>query len=377
MRRFDVGIAGLGGMGTAAAFHVASRGRSVCCLDPFPVGHARGSSHGQTRLIRLAYYEHPDYVPLLLRAWELWRDLEHRGGHRLLDQSGLVMAGPSDGDVIVGAALAADRHRLGIERLSAAEACRRWPQLHLPASWSAIHEPRAGFLRVEDCVAAHAAAGRAAGATFEIGTALRAWRTDGRGVVVTTDRGDIGAERLILAPGAWASGLMKFPQAPLVVLRKSLFWCRPDTNAGAAFAPGTCPCFAFDTPAGFFYGFPALDDRGVKIAEHSGGRVAGDPLAVDRSVDAAEQASIAAFAAEHLPRLGATFSGHAVCLYTMSPDRHFLLGLHPDHDQVAIAAGFSGHGFKFATVVGEILADLATAGTTTLPIDFLSPRRFC
>ena len=376
MRRFDVVVVGMGGIGGSAAFHIASRGAKVLALDPFPIAHARGSSHGQTRLIRLAYFEHPDYVPLLVRAWDLWRDLERRTGRRLLNESGLVMAGPPDGEVIAGAVRSAEMHGLPLERLSAGDACRRWPQFRLPESWAVVHERQAGHLAVEACVAAHAEAAERAGATLEIGTRVLDWRSEGGGVVVKTEQGDVFAERLVLAPGPWAADIIRLPQVPLVVLRKSLFWYRPEGAAAASFAAGTMPCFAFDAPTGFFYGFPSLDDRGVKIAEHSGGDVVADPLHVNRRIDDRERQRVEAINAAHLPPLGTTRTDHAVCLYTMSPDRHFVVGRHPEHERVVIAAGFSGHGFKFASVLGEAIADITLDGNTRLPIDFLSPSRF-
>jgi monomeric sarcosine oxidase len=376
MRRFDVVVVGMGGIGSSAAFHIASRGAKVLALDPFPIAHAHGSSHGQTRLIRLAYFEHPNYVPLLLRAWDLWRDLERRTGRRLLSESGLVMAGPSDGEVIAGAVRAAETHCLPLERLSAGDACRRWPQLRLPEPWAVVHERQAGYLAVEACVAAHAEAAERAGATLEIGTRVLDWRSGSGGIVVKTEQGDVHADRLVLAPGPWAADIIRLPRVPLVVLRKSLFWYRPDRAAAASFAAGAMPCFAFDAPTGFFYGFPSLDDRGVKIAEHSGGSVVEDPLDVDRRIDDLERQRVEAISDAHLPDLGTTLTDHAVCLYTMSPDRHFVVGRHPDHERVVIAAGFSGHGFKFASVLGEVIAEIALDGSTRLPVDFLSPNRF-
>ena len=377
MERFDVIIVGLGGIGSAAAFHLAARGARVLGLDRFPIAHDRGSSHGQTRLIRRAYFEHPDYVPLLDRAYALWRDLEARTGRRLLVESGLLLAGPPESDVIAGAVHAAGAHAIPIERLAAADACRRWPQVALPEAWVAVHEPQAGYLFVEACVAAHAAAAAAAGATLRIGPQVRAWRREGDGVAVTTDAGDVAADRLVLAPGPWASGLLGLPAVPLVVLRKSLFWYRPPAARAAEFATGALPCFAFARPDGFFYGFPALDGRGVKLAEHTGGGVVADPLAVDRAIDPGERRALVEVITDHLPRLGTAMADHAACLYTMSPDHHFVVGLHPGDRRVAIAAGFSGHGFKFASVMGEALADFALTGTTPLPLAFLSPTRFC
>jgi sarcosine oxidase len=375
MQSFDVIIVGTGGIGSAAAYHLAARGRRVLGLDRFPIAHDRGSSHGQTRLIRQAYFEHPDYVPLLLRAYELWRELEEHVGRRLLVESGLVMAGPPEGSVIAGALASAHLHRLSVERMTAREARGRWPVFTLPEDWHAVHEPHGGYLFVEACVRAHAEMARQRGATLEHGVVVHGWHAEGNGIAVETDRGTFRADRLVLTPGPWAAGLLSLPGVPLAVLRKSLFWYEPAEAARPAFAAGSLPCFAFDAPAGFFYGFPQIDGRGVKVAEHTGGRPVDNPLAVDREIDIDEKQRVEQILAAHLPALGRRCAEHAVCLYTMSPDHHFVVGVHPASDRVVIGAGFSGHGFKFASVMGEALADLAIAGETTLPIGFLSPRR--
>jgi sarcosine oxidase len=375
MERFDVVVAGTGGMGAAATLHLARRGVRVLGLDRFPPAHDRGSSHGQTRLIRLAYYEHPDYVPLLRSAYDRWHDLEREAGRRLLVESGLVMAGPPGCELVTGAERAARLHGLDLDRIDVADAQRRWPAFVLPDGWDAVHEARGGYLFVEECVRAHAEAARRAGAELRHGVEVRGWRSVAGGLVVDTDRGEVVADRLVLCPGAWATDLLRLPHVHLRVLRKSLFWHEPVPTARAAHAAGTMPCFAFDTPRGFFYGFPALDDRGVKVAEHTGGRDVADPLSLDRGIDAAERAAVEAFLRAHLPGACGRLSDHAACLYTMSPDSHFVVGLHPDESRVAIAAGFSGHGFKFASVIGEVLADLALDGRTGHPIGFLSPSR--
>lgn len=375
MERFDVVVAGTGGMGAAAAGHLARRGVSVLGLDRFPVAHDRGSSHGQTRLIRLAYYEHPDYVPLLQRSYDLWRDLECECGRRLLVESGLVMTGPPGCELVAGAERSARLHGLALERLAAADARRRWPALVVPDGWDVVHEARGGYLFVEECVRAYARAAERAGAELRQGVEVRGWHAEPGAVVVETDRGRIEAGRLVLCPGAWAADLLQLPRMPLRVLRKSLFWHEPAAADRAVHAAGALPCFAFDTPAGFWYGFPALDDRGVKVAEHTGGREVTDPLAVDRDIDEGERRTAESFLGTHLPGARGRLTAHAACLYTMSPDSHFVVGLHPDESRVAIAAGFSGHGFKFASVMGEILADLALDGRTRHPIGFLSPSR--
>jgi len=377
----DVIVLGTGGMGSAACAHLAARGATVIGLDRFPLAHDRGSSHGQTRLIRQAYFEHPDYVPLLLEAYRLWRGLEEATGTRLLVESGLLLAGPENGEAVAGALHAAAIHRLPVERLTADAARQRWPAFALDDDFLAVWEPAAGYLLVEECVQAHAEVGKRHGARFEEGVAIHRWHAGARGVTVDTDRGTFHADRLVITPGAWAADLIDLPSVPLVVLKKTLCWFCPPAEHRATFTaghePGTgLPCFAFDTPAGFYYGFPALDDRGVKIAEHTGGTPVANPLALDRSLDRAEAARVADVARARLPALGSDLSHHAACLYTMTPDAHFLIGLHPQHFRVAIAAGFSGHGFKFASVVGAILADLALDGSTSQPIGFLAPSRF-
>jgi sarcosine oxidase len=377
MQGSDAIVVGTGGIGAAAAFHLAARGVRVIGIDRFPPVHDRGSSHGHTRLIRRAYFEHPDYVPLLIRAYELWRELEQAAGHPLLVESGLLMGGPPDGDVVQGVLRSAGIHRLPIERMTPDEVAARWPAIRLPADWTAVYEADAGYLFVEECVRAHLEAARRAGARFEHGVVVRSWRAGaGGGVTVETDRGTFAADRLVLTPGPWATGLLRLPWLPLKVLRKSLFWYSP----GPSVANHPLPCFAFDTPTGFFYGFPPLDDRGLKIAEHTGGRPVADPLDVDPAIDPAEQARIEAALADHLPDVGRRCVAHKTCLYTMSPDGHFAVGTHPDEPRVAIAAGFSGHGFKFASVMGEILADIVLGDPggrrDPHPIGFLSPARF-
>lgn len=375
MRRFDVIVVGAGGMGTAAAAHLARRGASVLALDRFPPGHSRGSSHGQTRLIRLAYFEHPDYVPLLRRARDLWRDLERETATPLLTECGLLSSGPPAGAVLAGTLGSAAAHGLAVDRLTAHEAMRRWPAFAIPEDWESVFEPAAGHLAVESCVRAHAAVAERHAAVIEADHDVRGWRVEGQGVVVETARESLSAGRLVLCPGAWATDLLRLPAIPFTVLRKSLFWYAPSAGLSATDA-AALPAFAFDTLAGFFYGFPMLDGRGLKLAEHTGGRVVADPVAVDRRIDDAEQATIEGWLADHLPGVGRSRSAHEVCLYTMSPDHHFVVGLHPEHPQVAVAAGFSGHGFKFASVMGEALADLALTGATPLPAAFLSPGRF-
>jgi monomeric sarcosine oxidase len=384
MNSYDAIVLGIGGVGSAALLSLARRGLRVLGLERFGIAHDRGSSHGQTRIIRQAYFEHPSYVPLALRSYELWHALEQEAGEQLLDQVGLVQVGPPDGEVISGVLRSAAEHRLPIERLTSAEAVRRWPALDVPEDAAAVFERRAGYLRVEACVRAHAAAAQRAGAELRANEAVVAWSVDNSGeVVVQTEIGQYRAARLVIAPGAWAPQLLTDLAVPFQVLRKAVFWYATEA---AEFGANELPCFLFEMTeldeegrtAGQceFYGFPAIDDLGVKVAEHTGGSIVRDPLKVARELLPADQARVEAFTTACLPELGYRLHAHRVCLYTLSPDRHFIVDRHPRHANVVLAAGLSGHGFKFTPVLGEALADLAIDGVTKLPIGFLGLSRF-
>lgn len=371
---FDVLVLGVGGVGSAALFHLAARGLRVLGIDRFAPGHDRGSSHGQTRLIRQAYFEHPAYVPLVQRAYGLWHELEQRCGRQLYRQVGLLEAGPPDGAIVPGVLASAAEHGLPIEQLSADELRRRFPGFAVPDDFSALFEARAGFLYVEDCVRAHVDEAVGKGAKVLAGAAVRAWHGADNGVTVETDVGAFHAARLVICAGAWAGDLLTGLGIPLQVVRKPLYWfaAPDDPYAASRGAPG----FLFETPGGEFYGFPSLPDVGLKCAEHTGGISVDDPLQVDRGLVAAETERVQQFLAQYLPQVSTVVQSSAVCLYTLSPDRTFVVDVHPDYPQVAFAAGLSGHGFKFTSVLGEILADLVVDGRSALPIEFLSCRRF-
>jgi monomeric sarcosine oxidase len=371
---YDAIIIGTGGVGSAALYHLARRGLRVIGLDRFPPGHDRGSSHGQTRIIRQAYHEHPDYVPLLFRAYELWDELQQLSGQQLFHQVGLLFGGAPGCEIIAGAELAADTHNLPLDRVSVRDAAQRWPGFRVPESFRILYEQRAGYLLVEDCVRAHIAAATQAGAQVRYGLSVLGWKPNGQSVSVETDEGMLYADRLVITAGAWASDLLGALNVPFQVLRKPLFWFK---STGPAYNVETgCPCFFFDTLGGQFYGFPQTGSAGLKIAEHTGGDAVADPLTVDRTLHVEEQARVEACLTEHLPGVSHERIAHAVCLYTMSPDQHFVVGRHAEFPQVVYAAGLSGHGFKFTSVLGEIMAELATQGRSRHPIEFLSPERF-
>jgi sarcosine oxidase len=371
---YDAIVIGTGGVGSAALYHLSRAGAKAIGLDRFPPGHNQGSSHGQTRIIRQAYHEHPNYVPLLLRAYELWHELEQESQQKLFHQVGLLFGGNPDGEIISGVLRAAAEHNLPVEDLSLAEANARWPGYRLREDHRHVFEKLAGFLLVEDCVKAHADAAVRLGAKLQIGGAVRSWKVDGNSVVVETDDRQLSADKLVITAGAWATDLLASLGVPFRVLRKPLFWYR--TKDSSYEVASGCPCFFFETLGGQFYGFPQTNELGVKIAEHTGGEPVSDPLHVDRSLHPADQQRIEACLAEHLPRVSRECTSHAVCMYTMSPDEHFVIGQHREYSQVGFAAGLSGHGFKFTSVLGEIMAQLTLDGKTPLPIGFLSPNRF-
>jgi monomeric sarcosine oxidase len=379
MERYDVIVIGAGGVGSATMHHLAARGARVIGVDQLRPPHDRGSSHGQSRVIRQAYFEHPNYVPLLRESYRLWRELEARVGKQLFHQIGLVEIGPENGVVVPGVLRAAKEHNLEVESLTARDVELRWPGLRIPGGLVGVFERTAGYLLVEDCVEAHLLAAEAEGAELWIDKAIelrdgRTWVADDRGVRINLlDHHVIEADRLIICAGAWAGEVLADLAINLTVLRKSLFWFR--TNAAELEVASGMPVYLFELTDGIFYGFPKLDPRGVKVAEHTGGRVV-HAGAKDRAPDPVEQDRLMKFLKSHLPSVTNEVSGHATCLYTMSPDEHFIVDRHPQHSNVVFAAGLSGHGFKFAPVLGKALADLALDGGTELPIEFLSVKRF-
>ncbi|HVX11163.1 MAG TPA: N-methyl-L-tryptophan oxidase [Pirellulales bacterium] len=374
MKRYDAIVLGVGGVGSAALYHLARRGLHVAGIDRFPPGHDRGSSHGGTRIIRQAYFEHADYVPLVLRAWELWAELEHRRGEPLLVEAGLLQVGPREGEVVGGVLASARAHALAVEELGGREIMSRWPGFKVPEGLVGAYERRAGYLHVERCVQAHAAEAVAAGADVICDRTVVGWRSEGAGITVATDREELATDRLVVAAGPWAADMLGDFAVQLEVLRKPVFWLA--TRDDSYRPEHGCPCYLYELPHGIFYGVPQVDGRGLKVAEHSSGQVVDDPLNVDRSVHADDRDRVMQFAAECLPRVGDAVRDHSVCMYTMTADRHFIIDHHPSFPQVIVVAGLSGHGFKFVPVLGQVAADLAIDGTTDLPIDFLRMSRF-
>jgi sarcosine oxidase len=374
-RTFDVIVIGVGAMGSSACYQLARRGVKVLGLEQFDIPNALGSSHGQSRMIRLAYYEHPDYVPLLRRAYRLWDELEQASGPKLLYRTGGVYMGPVEGEVVGGSLRAAREHRLAHELLDHAELGRRFPQFRVPESWAAVWEPEAGFLRPENVIAAYAEAALRAGAELHGREMVSGWESDPNRVLVRTNVGEYWAEKLIFCGGPWTSKLVADLGVKLVVTRQVWGWVWP--KEPDVFALGKFPVWAIDHLDGtLHYGFPLLGDvPGFKIGHHGPGRET-DPDRVARDPQAGDEETFRPVLRAMIPQADGAVLSMKVCMYTNSPDHHFMIDRHPTFERVILACGFSGHGFKFASVVGEILADLAVEGKTGLPVGFLGLGRF-
>jgi len=375
-RTADVVVLGVGGFGSACLAHLARRGISVLGVDQFLPGHDRGSSHGETRIIRQAYYEHMDYVPLVLRAYEQWREFEAESGQSLMKICGLALAGLADGEAIQGSRLAAKLHGAEIQDLPPSDAADRLSGFRIPDGFEVVFEPPGGFLHVEESIRCQVDQAIRHGAQLAIGETVERWSSSGDAVTVQTNRGTIEAASLVIAAGAWASSLLSnIDRVPEIqVLRKVLLWNPVRTQSYSIENGGGG--FLFELPHGTFYGFPSLDGKTLKLAEHSGGTPVSDPRKLDRSLTDADVSPVAEFIRQVMPDLDPQPARHSVCMYSMSPDGHFIVDRHPEFSNVVFGAGFSGHGFKFAPVIGEALADLALEGATDLPIDFLGLNRF-
>jgi sarcosine oxidase len=377
MGSFDVIVVGLGGMGGAAAYHLAARGRRVLGLDRFQPVHSRGSSHGGSRITRQAYFEDPAYVPLLLRAYELWERLARDSGRDVITLTGGLMIGPPESHTVAGSRRSAEQWGLPHEMLDAAELRRRYPTLTPAAADVALYEANAGLVRPEATVAAHLDLAGRHGAELHFGEAVRGWeaRPDG-GVRVRTDAGEYTAEQLVICPGAWAPQLLADLGVAFEIERQVQYWFAP-TDGVAPFLPDRHPIYIWEHGDGVqIYGFPAIDapGEGAKVAFFRGGQIC-TPETIDRVVHDHEVRAMTERLATCIPALPGRFLRGATCMYTNTLDQHFVIANHPEHPQVTVACGFSGHGFKFVPVVGEILADLATTGATRHPIALFDPRR--
>jgi sarcosine oxidase len=372
-KTFDVIVIGVGAMGAAACWQLARRGVRVLGLEQFSLVHALGSSHGHTRMIRLAYYEHPDYVPLLRRAYELWDELEAESGEKILYRTGGVYMGPPTGHVVSGALQAARQHNLAHATLTRADLADQYPHFALPDNFTAIHEPQAGFVLCEKSIAHFTRLALQSGATLHAHEPVL--HIDLRSNTITTSLDTYQAAKILFCGGPWSARLLADLHLNLVITRQTLGWLWPQDPR--TFELGRFPVWGIEQPDGSLaYGFPMLTDfPGLKLARHAPGTPA-DPNTVDRTPTESDRAEILDIASRYLPSVAGPILSLRTCLYTNSPDGHFIIDRHPAAGRAFIACGCSGHGFKFAPVIGQILADLATTGQTPLPIGFLGLGRF-
>jgi sarcosine oxidase len=370
----NIAIAGLGAMGSAAAFHLARRGHRVIGFDRFAPPHQLASTTGETRIIREAYFEHPQYVPLVQRAYECWDELERLSGASLLLKTGGLMIGAPDGPLVAGARTSAQTYDLPYEELTASELQRRFPAFRLSPGMAALWEPRAGLLFPDRCISAQLDLARVSGADLHPDEPVESWSADAGGVSVVTSRGRYQADRLILSCGAWLPALIAGVRVPLSVERTVQHWFRAAENPDR-FLPERFPVYLFEYERDLlFYGFPDTGD-GVKVARHHQGLTT-TPEALDRRVGAAEVDGMRDLLAAYLTDANGVHLRSAVCMYTNTPDSDFVIDVHPESAHVIVASPCSGHGFKFSSAIGEVLANLATGAPARFDLSPFSLARF-
>jgi sarcosine oxidase len=372
--RYDAIVLGVGAMGSAACWQLARRGARALGLERFDIPHSFGSSHGVTRIIRLAYYEHPSYVPLLRRAFDLWRELEQTSGRRLLIATGTIDASGPEEVVFRGALASCEEHDLPHEVFSSAELTRRYPGYRLPADHLALFQPDGGFLLPEECIVAQVEAALAAGATIRARERVVSWEPAGDGVRVTTERGVYDGRRLIVAAGAWIGRIVPALAGLAEPERQVLAWFQPSRPAW--FTPERFPVFNLTVPEGRYYGFPVYGVPGFKIGRYHHLEERIDPDRFDREPNLADEAVLRVATERYFPDAAGPTMALRTCIFTNTPDEHFIVDRLPGLPQVVVASPCSGHGFKFASVIGEILADLALDGGTRHDIGLLRLDRF-
>jgi sarcosine oxidase len=373
-RRYNTIVVGVGGVGSAAAYELAKRGRRVLGLERFDIPHTMGSSHGHTRIIRLAYYEDPSYVMLLLRAYELWRQIERTVGEKLLHITGSIDAGPPDSWVFKGSLRSAVEHGLPHEVLTGDELARRFPGYRFPFDTLALFQPEGGFLVPERCIVGYVQAAQALGAEIHGRERVLGWEPHGPGVRVFTDRDTYEADSLVVTAGAWNGELVDALDGLLEAERQVLAWLQP--GRPEIFQPARFPVFNCLVDEGRYYGFPIYGIPGFKFGRYHHLEEVVDPELVDHEPNAADEAVLREFADRYFPEGAGPTLSLVQCMFTNTPDHHFIIDVHPQYPQVSFTSPCSGHGFKFASVIGEIMADLAERGETRHNIKFFRLDRF-
>ncbi|MFL5760138.1 MAG: N-methyl-L-tryptophan oxidase [Thermomicrobiales bacterium] len=371
---YDVIVIGVGGMGSAACAALAQRGKRVLGLERFDIPHAMGSSHGVNRIIRLAYYEDPSYVPLLRRAYELWRELESGFGEQLLYITGSIDASDRDGEIFRDSLKSCEIHNLPHEILTSKQLRDRFPAYHLPENHLALLQPEGGFLASERCIVANVVSAIEEGARIHAREAVQTWRTTTSGVRVETDRGVHEAELLVISAGAWAGELI--PELALLAQpeRQVLAWLQP--GLPELFCPDRFPVFNVTVEEGRYYGFPIYSIPGFKVGRYHHLQEHVDPDTMEREPNDVDEAMLRTFAGRYFPGSDGPTMALKACMFTNSPDEHFIIDVLPRASNVLLVSPCSGHGFKFCSVIGEIVADLVSTGSTDHDISLFKLDRF-
>jgi sarcosine oxidase len=372
MRNYDVIVVGLGAMGSATLYHLARRGIRALGIEQYAQGHDLGSSHGDSRIIREQYFEHPLYVPLVQRAYELWRELESDSGKSLMTINAGLMIGPADGMVVAGTLRSAREYGLAHEFLPPDEIHKRFPAFALADDLVAVIDPRAGYLDPEASTAAHLNGARMQGAEIHFDETVASWSVNADGVHVETNAEHYSADRVLFSAGGWTKRLIANLDLPLTVERQVAFWLDPEESV-VSYDTRDFPIFAHEfTPGILCYGFPRLP-KGVKASIMHGGELCESPDEVRRAVDKNDLDALRDSLRPVLPGLAeAPVLATSICLFTNTPDHDFIIDFHPEYPRVLISSPCSGHGFKFASVIGEVQADLLTSGKSSFD---LSPFR--
>jgi sarcosine oxidase len=375
MSHFDVGIVGLGAMGSAAAHAFARRGARVVAFDRLTPPHTFGSTHGHTRIIREAIYEHPLYVPLVRRAFELWEELQRETNAKLYVQTGGLMVGPEHGPLVLGACDSALTHGIQHEMLDARALSRRFPAYSARSDWIALLEHRAGLLFPERCVEAQIALARQRGAVLKFAEEVKGWRPNPRGIELRTSAGTYEVDRMVLAAGPWLPSLTESlgVSIPLEIERQLSHWFQPVEPNDRYLAPN-CPLGLWEMPDGDVFATIPDEGHGVKCGMHHAGAPT-TPETVNRSVSQGENAVARELLEQVMPGAGGRLRESRVCLYTNTPDRHFIIDW-TQGGRVLLVSPCSGHGFKFATAIGEIAAQLVLDGRSWIDLTPFSLSRF-
>jgi len=370
----QIAVIGLGATGSAVLFQLARRGIRTVGIERFELGHDRGSSHGPTRIIRLAHFENPSYGPMMRRGYALWRELETIAGAKLIFTTGIVEIGLAEGALVRGTVAGASRYGLPHEILDARSLMRRYPSFMLPHDSVGVFQPDGGYIAAAAALDATLRIAVAAGAVVRTSETVLSVEPRPNGVRIRTDRADIEADAAIVAAGPWMQKLLPDLRLPLRVTRQVVAWFEPVDLA--QFSEDRFPVFILESEHGHHYGFPVYGHDGIKIAKHHHQREVVDADTYDRLVSAADEMAIRAPLAAYLPAANGRLISAQACLYTMTPDETFIIDRMAGFPHIIIASPCCGHGFKFSPVVGEILADLVTRGTTDHAIGQFRLQRF-